>query len=250
MISSEQNEAFKNSVAQKFSKAAQTYDTYGHIQKQVAEKLTGYLPALPENPTILEIGCGTGCLTGEVIKKYPTAALTLNDISANMLEKCREKYPEDEKTRYLLGDAESFDFATDYDLIVSNLTFQWFSSPETALPDLKKKFLTENGFLLFSSLGEHTFVEWFESLKEAGASVMSNFSYQSPPALNYRFYERFRLESAYESGTAFLSAIKRTGAYAARTQKPLTRDVIERAAKIFEKKYNAIAAYDVIIAVL
>ncbi len=49
-----------------------------------------YLPDGFAPQTILELGCGTGNLTRHLAEKWPNAAITVVDISAEMLQKTRE----------------------------------------------------------------------------------------------------------------------------------------------------------------
>jgi malonyl-CoA O-methyltransferase len=251
-----EDELFKQRIADNFTRAAQDYDRHAQAQARISQKLSGYLPVLTAPQTsVLEIGCGTGIFSAELRHKYPNAHLTLNDFSKEMIDRCREKLPESENTRYCLGDAEKL--TTDpllrdrrYDLIVSNLTFQWFTQQSATIAAYRANLLMPGGMLLFSSLGEETFGAWFESLKEAGAPIFANFSHNPPPKTDYKFFERFQMVENYPDGLAFLKNVKGVGAHGSKGQTPISRSILEKAIRIFEEKYRAVAVYDVIIAVI
>jgi malonyl-CoA O-methyltransferase len=82
----------KRAVARHFSRAAATYDEAALVQADMARDLAVLCPALPAAPRLLEIGCGTGLFTDQLLALYPDASLTIVDISPAMTDHCREKY--------------------------------------------------------------------------------------------------------------------------------------------------------------
>jgi malonyl-CoA O-methyltransferase len=63
----------KQIVRQHFSRNAVNYDAYAKVQKKMAEQLLEIIRLTLDRtaaaPEILDIGCGTGYLTGQLIER-------------------------------------------------------------------------------------------------------------------------------------------------------------------------------------
>jgi trans-aconitate methyltransferase len=105
----------------------ETYDDNAYAQKEIAAKLAGLISDLyPDTPkTIMEIGCGTGLLTKNIITVFPDAYYYLNDINSKAEHRIHSLFAADSHT-FICGDAELIDFPAGIDLIVSSSTVQWF----------------------------------------------------------------------------------------------------------------------------
>jgi len=75
-----------------------------------------------ENPSILDIGAGTGLLSALLLQKYPMASITLMDISRNMLDVARERFAGNPHVRFLVADYSNEEIPGRYDLICSALS--------------------------------------------------------------------------------------------------------------------------------
>lgn len=73
-------------------------------------------------PAILDIGAGTGLLSALLLEKYPSATLTLLDISEKMLAVARERFRNRENVRFRAGDYSRVDLGGPYDLVCSALS--------------------------------------------------------------------------------------------------------------------------------
>jgi tRNA (cmo5U34)-methyltransferase len=78
--------------------------------------------SLTDNPDILDIGAGTGLLSALIIQKFPSANLTLMDISENMLEVARQRFHGQANIRYIVSDYSSAELIGQYDIICSALS--------------------------------------------------------------------------------------------------------------------------------
>ncbi|WAC05053.1 MAG: methyltransferase domain-containing protein [Methanoregula sp.] len=74
------------------------------------------------SPAILDIGAGTGLLSALMLQRYPDAALTLLDISDEMLKVARQRFFKNTKVRYIVGDYVKTGLEGRYDLICSALS--------------------------------------------------------------------------------------------------------------------------------
>jgi malonyl-CoA O-methyltransferase len=153
-------------IARSFSKHADSYERHAMLQKDMAEQLAQYLPCpLPDR--ILEVGCGTGLFTQNLIqKKY--AQLYLNDISPDMLVTLQTHLQLPDNVQLICGDACQLDFKIT-DLITANAVFQWFENPQKAVKHLRQ-FLAPDGRLIFSVFGPNT-LKNFRSLAKIDGPI-------------------------------------------------------------------------------
>lgn len=220
----------KKQIESAFDKGADNYDWAALIQRETAEKLMSFSPEdTPKN--ILEIGCGTGFLTKLLIQKFPNAQITAIDISGKMIEKCQEKFPA--KLPFIdfkKTDGETFEPTTKYDLIISNMTIQWFENPVKGI-DRLKEFLNPNGDLLFSTLGNKSFHQWKDILKEMNLSS----GILKTPTYKYIIHEEIE-QAIYQKGIDFIKNLKDIGANKS-DKKPLSPSQLKQACTMLENKY-------------
>lgn len=103
-----------------FNKYFSSYNVNGIVQKKAAETLSKmFSEDMEKYENILEIGCGTGFFTRELIKKVRSSSLTVNDLFdiRNYLNDIQYK-------EFLHGDMKKF-LNKKYDYIVSSSCFQW-----------------------------------------------------------------------------------------------------------------------------
>ena len=171
----------KKNTRQHFERAADTYDGSAVLQREIAKRVGKRLDYIKLQPnTALDIGCGTGYLTHDLLKRYPKANVIALDLAFNMVKKTIKESNQDwtvrlnplkrrsqGKPQALCADAEQLPLKSDsVDLIVSNLMLQWSN-------DLAKTFtgfhslLSPNGLLLFTTFGPDTLKE----MRESWASV-------------------------------------------------------------------------------
>ncbi|WP_003540760.1 malonyl-ACP O-methyltransferase BioC [Desulfotomaculum nigrificans] len=160
----------KNVLKKNFSRNAVNYDTYAVIQKKMAHQLLKTISFehkdTHDSINILDIGCGTGYFTEQLVRCYPNANITAVDIAPGMIEYARKKL-RSKKIEFLCADIEEVEINRKYDLIVSNATFQWFNQLEQTIIKLDAM-LKNSGMLAFSTFGPMTFNELHRSYKMAG----------------------------------------------------------------------------------
>lgn len=97
------------------------------------ELVSSFVKYLPEgfNPTsILDLGCGNGNITAQLLPHFPQASYTLVDASAEMIELCRRQFH-----RFNMNYANTyfrdFDFENEtYDLIVAGFSLHHCGNKE------------------------------------------------------------------------------------------------------------------------
>ncbi len=157
----------KSAVASRFNRSAGTYDEHCRVQRLMAARLAARLETFPQPGRILELGCGTGYLTGLLAARYPRADILAVDFAARMVDLARVRVPE--RVNLAVADAETADLPTaGFDLIVSNATVQWFDSPGRTLQRLAGR-LRPGGMMLHSTFGPGTFAELRAVLDDGGS---------------------------------------------------------------------------------
>lgn len=234
--------SWKQEVARRFDEAAPQYDEYCDVQVMSAEKLASLLPVIKDNDaSILEIGCGTGIFTQHLLKKYPNAHYHITDISAKMVEQCRRNITAPDNTSYAVLDGESINTELSYDLIVSNMSFQWFENLEASLQAMYN-ILRPGGAILFSIPGPDSFPQWTQTLSDLNmpAGILPS------QVTTARIIEQQSIEQQYQSGHDFLSRIKKIGAHRPRPDyKPLNIGQLRSACRHFDEEHRGCVTWNI-----
>ena len=156
----------KQTIAARFGRATEAYHAFATVQKQSAKQLISLAQSsktLPEGP-ILEIGCGTGFVTQELVRSFPHRSIEVTDLSSEMLQFCREHLQISPQQASLLsfhlldGEVSNCN-AQKYALIAGGFVLQWFRHPEKSILNLLDQLLPD-GQLLLSFPTCHSFSEW------------------------------------------------------------------------------------------
>jgi len=194
-----------NGIKSRFSRSAKTYNEHAVIQRRVAQTLACEI-RLHSPQTILEIGCGTGLFTAQLVKKFPHAHMTVSDMSSDMLGMTKAKLKNQRHIHYQLLNPELDPIHEKYDLIGASMVLHWFQDVEQALETIKS-LLKPGGVFYFSTIGQKCFPEWQTALKTCGLPL----GLRLPPALAGIFKED-QICVDYSCARAFLKSLKETGA--------------------------------------
>lgn len=125
----------------------------------IAARLSGLLSfhRLPPQPSVLEIGYGTGILTRMYLRNLDCGKLTLLDLATVDLNIPTAIYAEADAERWMADCSEPFD------LIVSASTIQWFTNLPQFLRDCRRS-LRPGGLLALSGFTTGNLSE-FDSLR-------------------------------------------------------------------------------------
>lgn len=151
-------------IAGRFGARAAAYEDNAGLQRLVAKRLSRLLPPL-EAPRVLELGCGTGLFSRELIARYPDGDFTLGDLSQPMLDQCRANVAGLARGALSFArlDANRPQLDGRFDVIAISMTLHWLNDPLAALARLRGA-LTSNGALLFATIGGTSFPEWRAAL--------------------------------------------------------------------------------------
>ncbi len=161
-----------------FERAANSYDGAAVLQLEIAKRMGDRLDYIKQQPKrVLDVGCGTGFITKDLLQRYPKAEVIALDLAHSMARKSREQGSWLRKPKAVCADAEFLPLKEDsIDFVISSLMLQWSN-------DLNKAFtgfhhvLAPNGLLLFSTFGPETLREIRESWSEVDDRAhTSNFA--------------------------------------------------------------------------
>jgi malonyl-CoA O-methyltransferase len=229
-------------LAQRFDKAASSYDEAAQVQAETAQHLVDWATPLQSPSSILDIGAGTGFVAAAVAKRWPRAAVTAMDSAPNMLLRARQKLP---KLEIITGDALEVGVDPRFDTIFSSMLLHWLPDPHAALRRWQG-WLKPGGRLYTAQLVDGSFAEWRAVCAAEGTA---DGLWRMPPARFAEDFalrrERHRIMAVYPSAMDFLRQLKATGTSAARDgHKPLStpvmRRLLTRAARPFAVSYEAL----------
>ena len=250
-----QTELRKQIIQAKFSRAADSYDSYAKVQAEVARRLAIKLASIPGKSwckTILEIGCGTGNFTTMLVDRFPGVKILSLDFSPEMIAQARRKI-NTPVVEFLCTDGELFlKKAQDrsFDLVVSNGSLQWFGNIENTFSDISR-ILTPQGMFFCSIFGPGSLAELAAGLHYVlgpGEGLVAE-SFPSKENLQVHLATYFnggRIEEeffakTYRSVYDLLLHIKKTGTagWHQRLSQPLTPSRVSRLDAWFTKTYGA-----------
>ena len=167
------HEIDKERIKRAFSKKASAYHQTALVQRESAERLDFNLSLSKKKPdTLLDLGSGTGLLTGLVADRWKDASIYCCDIAHGMNIVARDNLGK-AKVKVLTGDAEELPYKdASFDMVVSNLAFQWASSLPKLFKEVKRV-LKDDGEFIFTTFGRRTLQELREAYAEAYESEIS-----------------------------------------------------------------------------
>jgi malonyl-CoA O-methyltransferase len=233
-------------IADRFGRAAATYDTSTPIQRQVAAALAQRVVALdlPPGARVAEFGAGTGYLAKALWPRLEPSLWIATDLAPAMAAASARALPPGGLAAVM--DAARPALAPGFDLVCSSLTLQWVEDPAAAI----RAWRGLGGALAVATLVEGSFAEWRGALARAGAAEPEP---RFPPEDAARAWfgrdadiEVLTLTDRHAGGVDFARAARRAGidAGAARS---LNAGVMRRALRAFEAG-GASVTYRVLLA--
>lgn len=222
----------KQKIIHRFSLNASSYDKENSPHRKAAEFLETLLKQIDPKQisgTILELGAGTGLVTERILQTFPTHPLEVSDISKEMLNIIKNKViAPHAKIKFSILDGETFHSDESYGLIVSGMTFQWFTDLFFSLKTLMHS-LKNGGTLLFSCQGDESFTEWENVCTKENIPLTKNALPKKATLL--QFLKQFDAQASVEeksirqdfsSPLEFFHWLKKRGASQATHQKFLS----------------------------
>ncbi len=200
----------KDLIIKRFKRNLKHYESEAIVQKEMALNLIKSLIALKGKnfSKVLEIGCGVGILTKEILKSISFKELYVNDIVTECSHYIKKISPD---IIFIGGDIEDINISGNYNLVISNATFQWLNYPEEIFKKIYPS-LEEKGILCFSTFGSKNFIEFqklsYPSLKYYENKEIKEMAF---PYFKLMCSKEELKEIYFPSVWDILNHIKRTG---------------------------------------
>lgn len=142
-------------IKEDFAKRSTFYDDY--IIKvvpnhgEMLDTLINSIPFPSDKPIkVVELGCGTGIATGNIVRKFPNAYLKCIDISQDMLNLAKKKLTTLQNIKFELADYTKYSITGKYDVVVSFLSLMYLANDEMRKSVFKKVYdmLVPEGFFI------------------------------------------------------------------------------------------------------
>lgn len=143
-----------------FERAASHYDEAAFLHREIALRLLERLSLIKLQPkTIVDVGCGTGALTVELMKKYRKARVIGLERTPAMVVKARKRAPWLRVLHGAVAEPEALPLpSASCDFILSHFALPWCLDLDRVFAEFRRV-LKPGGALLFSTLGPDTLIE-------------------------------------------------------------------------------------------
>lgn len=222
---------------------AHTYDLTSAPQQSWAEDVLARLGVLPCGASILDVGCGTGRVTEQLIALVPDGEVVAIDASAGMVELARERLGDRVDVRCM--DVLDLDLDASFDAVFSTAALHWVPDHNLMWKRLGAS-MRPGGRLEIQCGGEGNIARVREAIAEAAADTAPELEGFSPWTFaGTEETERRLVESGFEQIRCWLqerptypedpSAFVRTSILAAHFERlaperrePFAKAVLER----------------------
>lgn len=236
----------KSIIARRFGSHAASYDNVTPVQSELWQNLASRIASHRSRENthrILELGCGTGTLTGWLSHQYPDAEITAVDIAPEMAAMTAQRCPAADIT---VADAEEYVAHNSgrYDLICSSAAVQWFARPRETLQKCQC-LLRPGGLLAVATFGPDTFHELRASF--AAVETDTDRVLQPPSAAQWlSIFPKANVQEArvvlnFPDVRTFLASVQQAGANAAPSgpSRPLRRSVYQAMLREYTSRFAA-----------
>lgn len=111
-----------------FNSKAEVYEQTSLVQKSASQILRQLLDVKDEED-VLDLGCGPGNITRE-IARTTTGTVVGVDVASGMIEEASKLSSGIPNLRFEVKDAVDLGFNGEFDVVVCNSAFQWFTNQE------------------------------------------------------------------------------------------------------------------------
>jgi ubiquinone/menaquinone biosynthesis C-methylase UbiE len=114
----------------------------------VHKRLLEYVE-LPEQPNVLDLGCGTGRLLNRLAAQFRDLQGTGLDLSTQMLRQARQRNQHHPQLIFVQGNAESLPFTDNqFDAVFNTISFLHYPNPERVFAEVSRVLRPQGKFYL------------------------------------------------------------------------------------------------------
>lgn len=176
------NTKVKNDGYGTFGNLSKTYDEIRPtMPDQIIDNLFSYLP---EQPQILDVGCGTGIITRQLAQRR--AIVTGTDIDARMIGEAKRHH---EEIDYLVAPTETLpSLDSTFDAVTAFSAFHWFANVQ-ALAEIKRV-LKNGGYFFVANRNQ------IGNLRKEYLQALQSFTEESLPSAKKNYEPADLIRSA------------------------------------------------------
>lgn len=187
-------------IRQKFDTWAPDWDSFGEPKPEILAFLLQQIPQ-GHYEKILDLGCGTGVMSGPLKETFGGEVLGL-DLSSEMIKIAKQKYQGQEGISFQAGDFYEFE-GTGFDLILIHNAYPHFLDVD-ALCNKANDVLKEGGILaVMHSIGRQELNHHHED-----SAMPISFLLASPQEEGARFAEKFAFVDGAETNSYYYFILK------------------------------------------
>lgn len=253
-----------SSIPARFSAAAATYDRHASIQRTVADRVIELVADAPGPGRILDIGSGTGILTEKLVQLFPEASITALDISPQMVEQGRTRFPGAGNVEWTVGDIRDLPSDPPFNMVASSSSLHWVTPIDDAFRAIATVMCPGARFVFGMMLAD-TLAELHAARHHAAPhkAVRARLPREedilnalASSGLHPLQHERAGLRAEFPSCSDFLQSIHEqgfTGGPVSTSGVPLTRTELKELASHYDSHYKVptggvFATYDCLFA--
>lgn len=147
-----------------FDQWAPNYDClFTTIFYQAVHKRMLEYVELPNQPHVLDLGCGTGRLLHRLANQFPTLQGSGLDLSPEMLRQAQQRNQHGDRLVYRQGNAESMPFADEeFDAVFNTISFLHYPNPQQVFSEVSRVLRPSGRFYLADyTVKEEAGDRWF-----------------------------------------------------------------------------------------
>lgn len=252
-------------VAARFSAAASTYDHRATVQQAVAGRVAALAAGLPAVAHWLEIGCGTGLLTEQLVAAFPECFVHAVDVSPAMVRAAQARLAGCGRVLWIVGDLDSVRSGRAYDGVVSSSALHWLAPVDAAFSSIAG-LVAPGGHLVFGMMVDGTLKELHTARKAVAPEKIPDWQLPRAEAVLGAIGAagleilQSRVESIQDvcdSASAFLRGLHDhglTGGRFSSGETLLTRGELRRLTAEYDRRFRCdaggvVATYDVLYVV-
>ncbi len=98
--------------------------------QEMLYRMFQYIPETFKPKRIIDLGCGTGNLTREILDHFPDAEIHALDLSEEILDECKKRFPNAHNITYIKADFKHMKLEPNtYDLVMSSIAIHHIEDP-------------------------------------------------------------------------------------------------------------------------